>query len=116
MRLALRLPALLAAWLLLCAGQALAASPLLHIEVLKRQVSPGTPTTYADLLKLIFPEPAPGQKEQPQTPPARQINGYFKIDGKNSKRVARPSQRRLLTVAAKAQIAALRLIASGAGA
>jgi hypothetical protein len=76
--LALRLPALLAAWLLLLAGQALAASPLLHIEELKQQVSPGSPTTYADLLKLIFPEPAPGQKEKPQTPPVRQINGYFK--------------------------------------
>ncbi|MHB8068034.1 MAG: hypothetical protein ACYDIC_09050 [Desulfobaccales bacterium] len=74
----LRISALLAAWLLLFAGQALAASPLVEIKDLKQPVAAGSPTTYADLLKLIFPEPAAGQKETPQTPPVWQINDYYK--------------------------------------
>ncbi len=73
----LRLFALLSAWLLL-AGFALAASPLLEITDLKQPVAAGSPTTYADLLKLVFPEPPAGQQEAPQTPPVRSLSDYFK--------------------------------------
>lgn len=73
----LRLAALLSAWLLL-GGEGLATSPLVEIKDLKQQVGAGSPTTYADLLKLVFPEPPPGQEEKLQTPPVRQINGYYK--------------------------------------
>jgi hypothetical protein len=73
----LRLAALLSAWLLL-GGEGLAASPLVEIKDLKQRVAAGSATTYADLLKLIFPEPPPGQEEKPQTPTVRQINGYYK--------------------------------------
>ncbi len=74
----LRLFALLAAWVLILAGDGLAALPLSEIKDLKQPVAAGSPTTYADLLKLIFPEPAPGEKETPQTPPVRSLSDYFK--------------------------------------
>jgi hypothetical protein len=74
----LRLPTLLAACLLLLAGQALAASPLVEVKDLKQPVAAGSITTYADLLKLVFPEPPAGQEEQPQTPPVRSLSDYFK--------------------------------------
>lgn len=75
---ALRSSSLLAACLLLLAGSALAASPLLKIEDLKQPVAAGSATTYADLLKLVFPEAPAGEAEAPQTPPVRQINDYYK--------------------------------------
>jgi hypothetical protein len=65
----LRSAALLSACLLLLGGQARAASPLVEIKDLKQPVAPGSPVTYADLLRLVFPEPAAGQKEAPETPP-----------------------------------------------
>jgi hypothetical protein len=74
----LRWPALLAACLLLLAGPALAASPLREIKDLKQPVAAGSPTTYADLLKLVFPAPPAGQDEAPQTPPVRSLSDYFK--------------------------------------
>ncbi|MFI5330801.1 MAG: hypothetical protein ACHQ2F_07170 [Desulfobaccales bacterium] len=74
----LRLPALLAACLLLLAGPALATSPLLTIKDLKQPVAAGSITTYADLLKLVFPERTQGQEEAPQTPPVRSLGDYFK--------------------------------------
>lgn len=73
----LRLAALVGVWLLL-AGEALAASPLLKIEDLKQPVATGSAVTYADLLKLVFPAAAQGQAEAPQTPPVRNLGGYFK--------------------------------------
>ena len=66
------------AWLLLLAGEGLAASPLVEIKDLKQPVAAGSPTTYADLLKLVFPEPPPGQEKKPQTPPVRSLSDYFK--------------------------------------
>ena len=75
---ALRLAALLGAWLLLLAGEGLAASPLVEIKDLKQPVAAGSPTTYADLLKLVFPEPPLGQERKPQTPPVRSLSDYFK--------------------------------------
>ena len=69
-----RLAVLWAAWLLLLAGQAPAASPLLEIKDLKQRVAADSPTTYADLLKLVFPEPAPGEKEAPAGPLVRKID------------------------------------------
>lgn len=74
----LKLVALLAAWMLLLAGHGLAASPLFKVKDLKQPVAASSPTTYADLLKLVFPEPAAGQKETPQTPPVRSLSNYFK--------------------------------------
>ncbi len=74
----LRLPALLAACLLLLAGAGEAASPLVEIKDLKQPVAAGSPTTYADLLKLVFPEPPAGQEEEPETPPVRSLSDYFK--------------------------------------
>ena len=74
----LRIAALLAGWLLLLVGSGLAASCRLEIEDLKQPVAAGSPTTYADLLKLVFPEPPAGQKETPQTPPVRSLSDYFK--------------------------------------
>lgn len=59
---ALRMAPLLAACLLLLTGEALAASPLLKIEDLKQPVAAGSPTTYADLLKLVFPEAPAGEE------------------------------------------------------
>ncbi|HEY9073072.1 MAG TPA: hypothetical protein VIN67_02980, partial [Desulfobaccales bacterium] len=56
----LRLPALLSACLLFLAGTALAASPLKEIKDLKQPVAAGSATSYADLLKLVFPEPPAG--------------------------------------------------------
>jgi hypothetical protein len=41
-------------------------------------VAAGSITTYADLLKLVFPEPPIGEEEKPQTPPVRSLTGYFK--------------------------------------
>ena len=70
----LRLAVLSAACLLLLAGQALAASPLLKIKDLKQRVAADSPTTYTDLLKLVFPEPAPGEKEAPAGPLVRKID------------------------------------------
>lgn len=78
----LRLPALLATSLLLLAGSALASSPLLEIKDLKHPVAAGSPTTYADLLKLVFSERTKGQEEEPQTPPVRSLNDYFKVTAK----------------------------------
>ncbi|MCX5889443.1 MAG: hypothetical protein NTY36_08320 [Deltaproteobacteria bacterium] len=75
---ALRLAALLAACLLLLVGSALAASPLVEIKDLKQPVAAGSITTYADLLKLVFPEPPAGEKEAPETPPVRSLSDYFK--------------------------------------
>jgi hypothetical protein len=74
---ALRLTILLAAWLLLLAGQGLAVSPLKEIKDVKQRVAAGSPTTYADLLRLVFP-PA-GKDEEPQTPPVRNLGDYFKV-------------------------------------
>lgn len=74
----LRLSALLAACLLLLAGPALAASPLREIKDLKQPVAAGSATTYADLLKLVFPAPTKGEEEAPQTPPVRNLGDYFK--------------------------------------
>ena len=74
----LRLPALLAACLLLLAGSAMAASPLLEIKDLKQPVAAGSPVNYADLLKLVFPEAPAGQEEAPETPPVRSLSDYFK--------------------------------------
>ena len=74
----LRWAALLGACLLLLGGQGLAASPLVEVKDLKQPVAAGSPTTYADLLKLVFPEPPPGQKEAPETPPVWSLSGYFK--------------------------------------
>ena len=69
-----RLAVLSAACLLLLAGQALAASPLLKIKDLKQRVAADSPTTYTDLLKLVFPEPTPGEKEAPAGPLVRKID------------------------------------------
>ncbi len=55
----LRLSILLAACLVLLAGQALAASPLLEIKDLKQPVAAGSITTFADLLKLVHPDLKP---------------------------------------------------------
>jgi hypothetical protein len=73
-----RSAALLALWLLLLAAPSLAASPLLEIKDLKQPVAPGSTVTYGDLLRLVFPEPAAGQKEAPETLPVWSLNGYFK--------------------------------------
>ena len=73
----LRWAALLAAWLLLLVGAGEAASPLVEVKDLKQPVAAGSPTTYADLLKLVFPEPAAGQEAE-QTPPVRSLSDYFK--------------------------------------
>ena len=83
---ALRFPALLAACLLLLAGSALAASPLVEIKDLKQPLAAGSPTTYADLLKLIFPEKPAGQEEQPETPPVRSLSDYFKAQPLTAKK------------------------------
>ena len=53
----LRWAARLGVWLLLLGGQGLAASPLVEVKDLKQPVAAGSITTYADLLKLVFPEP-----------------------------------------------------------
>ena len=74
----LRLSALLAAWLLLLVGAGEAASPLVEVKDLKQPVAAGAPVTDADLLKLVFPEPPPGQEKKPQTPPVRSLSDYFK--------------------------------------
>ncbi|MHB8067410.1 MAG: hypothetical protein ACYDIC_05875 [Desulfobaccales bacterium] len=74
----LRIAALLAAWLLLLSGQGLAASCRLEVKDLKQPVAAGSPTTFADLLKLVFPEAAAGEEEAPQTPPVRSLSDYFK--------------------------------------
>src|SRR5512135_3137620 len=73
----LRLTALLAAYLLLLSSPALAASPVREIKDLAQPIAAGSPTTYADLLKLIFPAPIPGRDEPPQTPPVRSLDNYF---------------------------------------
>ena len=75
---ALRLTVLLAASLPLLGSPALAASPLVEIKDLKQPVAAGSITTYADLLKLVFPEPPAGQQEAPETPPVRSLSDYFK--------------------------------------
>ena len=82
----LRLAALLVVWLLLHVGSGQAASSLLDITDLKQQVAAGSPTTYVDLLQLIFPEKAPGAKEEPQTPPAWSLGDYFKKQPLTAKR------------------------------
>lgn len=74
----LRFASLLAAWLLFLAGSALAASPLLEIKDLKQPVAVGSPVSYADLLKLVFPEAPAGEEGEPQTPPVRNLGGYYK--------------------------------------
>jgi len=74
----LRWAARLGVWLLLLGGQGLAASPLVEVKDLKQPVAAGSPTTYADLLKLVFPEPPLGQERKPQTPPVRSLSDYFK--------------------------------------
>jgi hypothetical protein len=74
----LRMAVLLAAWLLLLVSSGLAASPLVEIKDLKQRLAPGSPTTYADLLKPVFPERAAGEKEAPQTPRVRSLGDYFK--------------------------------------
>ncbi len=51
----LKLGPLLTAWLLLLASSALAASPLVEVKDLKQAVSPDSPATYLDLLKLVHP-------------------------------------------------------------
>jgi hypothetical protein len=73
---ALRLTTLLAACLLLLAGPVLAASPLLHIKNLKQPLAAGSATTYADLLKLVFPAKG-DEAEERQSAPVRQIDDYF---------------------------------------
>ena len=75
---ALRFAVLVGVWLLLLGGQCLAASPLVEVKDLKQPVAAGSPTTYADLLKLVFPEQPAGQEEKPQTPPVRSLSDYFK--------------------------------------
>ena len=85
----LRLAALLAACLLLLAGPALAASPLREIKDLKQPVAAGSATTYADLLKLVFPEATKAQleaEEAPQTPPVRSLSDYFKAQPLTAKK------------------------------
>ena len=60
----LKLIALLGVWLLLVlVGQGLAASPLVEVKDLKQPVAAGSAVTYADLLKLVFPEKPAGQEE-----------------------------------------------------
>jgi len=72
-----RLTVLSAACLLLLAGQALAASPLLEIKDLKQLVAAGSSLTYADLLKLVFPGPARGEEKAPAGPLVRQLDDYY---------------------------------------
>jgi hypothetical protein len=74
----LRWAALLGVWLLLLGGRGLAASHLVEVNDLKQPVAAGSPTTYADLLKLVFPESPAGEEEKPQTPPVRSLSDYFK--------------------------------------
>jgi hypothetical protein len=77
------LAVLLGAWLLLLVGTAGAVSPrILSAEDLDQRVAPGSPTTYFDLLKLVFPdlkkpEGRAFEAAAGETAPVRHIDGEF---------------------------------------
>ena len=76
----LRWAALLEVWLLLLGGVGLASSPRLEIKDLKQPVAAGSPTTYADLLQLVFPAQPEAHQEataESKTAPARHIDGDY---------------------------------------
>jgi hypothetical protein len=74
---------MLGAWLLLLVGSAGAVPPrLLTAENLEQPVAPGSPTTYFELLKLVFPDlkkPGGGGYEAVagETAPVRHIDGEY---------------------------------------
>ena len=74
---------LVGAWLLLLAGTGRAAGPLiLSAENLGQVVAPGSPTTYFDLLKLVFPdlkkpEGKAFEAVAGETAPVRHIDGEY---------------------------------------
>ncbi len=79
----LRLAVLVGAWLLLLVGSGEALAPrIVSTENLEQPVAPGSPTTYLDLLKLVFPD---FQKPEVkaieavagETAPVRHIEGYY---------------------------------------